>query len=324
MSRVLVTSRMFGKLDRAPLDFLLARGCETAENPHAGSTLNEAQLLELIREVDAVIAGDDDFSADVLARADRLKVIAKYGVGVDRIDLEAATERGVVVANAPGANKHAVADLVFGFMISLARQIPRAQKIVESGGWTSVTGREIHGKTLGIVGLGQIGREVAKRAGGFSMEILAHDPYADEDFARSQRITLGSLDDVLSASDFATLHVPSLPSTRKLIGAEKLALMKPGACLINAARGDVVDEDALRETLDSGHLAGAALDALAEEPPPEGHPLVGREDVIVTPHMAGHSMEAHRALGDVCARSVVSVLEGERPPHPVNPEVYGD
>lgn len=320
--RILITSRMFGVLDREPIDLLLREGYEIVEPPYRGTTLGEDRLLELIEDVDAAIVGDDYFTAAVIAKANRLKIIAKYGVGVDRIDLKAASEKAIVVSNVPGGNKHAVADLTLTLMLAISRQLVKAHEVVKQSGWSVVTGREITRKMLGVVGMGQIGKEVIRRAKGFQMNIIAYDPFPDRAFAQEHSVRLASAEELMRLSDFVSLHMPSLPSTRRFIDERMIALMKPDAYLINTARGDIVDESALVKALQERRIAGAALDTLDQEPPEEQHPLLHMDNVIVTPHIAGHSHEANFTIGMSAARSVIGVLRGGKPEHIVNPEVY--
>ncbi len=319
--RILISSRMFGVLDQEPLDMLKHEGYEIVDNPYRGSTLGEKELMELIEDVDAAIVGDDYFTAAVLTKANRLKIIAKYGVGVDRIDLKAATDKGIVVSNVPGGNKHAVADLALTLMLVLSRQLNKAQDVVKQLGWKVVIGQEIYRKTLGVVGMGQIGKEVIQRAKGFSMNILAYDPYPNLEFAQEHGVNIVTAEELLSRSDVVSLHLPSLPSTKHFINERTIALMKPSAFLINTARGDIVNEPDLIKALQEKRIAGAALDALAQEPPGD-HPFIHMDNVIVTPHIAGHSVEANYTVAMSAARSVIQVLKGGKPEYIANPEVY--
>ena len=317
MHRVLVTSRIFGSLQE-PMSMLTREGYKIVDNPWPGQTLNQKQLLSLIENVDGVLAGDDDFSEAVLKKARCLKVISKFGVGVDRIDLVAATRKAIQVTNAPGSNKHAVADLTIGLMISAARGIPLANNRVRGGDYKVIVGRSVYGSTLGVIGLGQIGQEVVRRVQGFEMRVLAYEPYPDMEFVRKNNVTLTGLAELMQEADFITLHLPSLPTTKKMIDCELLSLVKPGTVLINTARGDLVDEAALWEALSSSRLAGAALDTFAVEPPPFGHPLLQLQNVVVTAHMGGHTREAHHMTGMVAAENLVRALKGLTPLHLVN------
>jgi len=265
--------------------------------PEVRTGMTEDELVAAIPGVHAmVIRSATKVTRRVIEAADELRVVGRAGVGIDNVDRQAATENGVVVMNTPLGNTVTTAELAISLLCSLSRHIPRADRATRAGDWKkkSLMGTELTGKTLGVIGLGRIGQVVAKRALGLEMSVIAHDPYITSKGGSSpiEAVELLELDDLLSQADFITLHVPLLESTQNLISKEKLALMKPGARLINAARGGLLDEAALAVALDEGRLAGAALDVLAEEPPSSDHPLVGREDVILTPHLGASSHEA--------------------------------
>src|SRR5712692_6209504 len=251
--RVLVTSWAVEE-DNSELERLRAIGCEVI-NKRRPSHHGEAEMRELIPGVDAVIAASDLYTESVFAAADRLKIIARVGVGYDAVDLKAATARGVIVATTPGTNHEAVADMAFGLILALARFIPLHDRLVRSGKWERYTGVDVNGKTLGILGLGKIGKGMARRARGFAMRVVAHDPYWDEEFARVNQVERLPLDDVVRAADFLTLHLPASPDTFNVMNAERLRLMKPTAFLINTARGTLVDEPALEQALREGWIA---------------------------------------------------------------------
>ncbi|RSL33607.1 hydroxyacid dehydrogenase [Salibacterium salarium] len=321
MFNVLVTSRMFGKLNPEPIKLLFDKGFDILDNPFHGKTHSENELLGLVQKADAAICGDDYFSKRVIKKAKNLKILSKYGVGVDRINIEAATKQGIVIANAPGSNKHAVADLAFTLMLSVARKLREAENVVQNGGWRVVIGRELYNKTLGIIGFGEIGREVAKRAKGFNVKIVVYDPYVEATVVKDMGVELVGIDKLLSQSDFVSLHLPSLPATKKFIDKHKLSLMKETAYLINTARGDIVDEEALLDALLDKKISGAALDTLAIEPPINNN-LNELNNVIVTPHIGAHTYEANYIMGMMAAQNVVDVLEGRKPKYIVNQEVY--
>jgi D-3-phosphoglycerate dehydrogenase len=286
-------------------------GCELIANPW-GRAPTEAELEAAIGDVDVLISGTEPVTAGVIAAAPRLRVIAKHGVGYENIDLAAARERGIPVAVAGGAITDSVADMTMALLLALARQVPAGDAAVRAGGWPRLVGVELRGKRLGIVGLGQIGKAVCRRARGFGMEILAHDSFPDHAFAQSWGVRLLPLDELLASADAVTLHAPASADTRHLIGREALALMRPGALLINTARGDLVDEQALAEALSAGRLAGAAADVFASEPP-AGSPLLGCPTFIATPHSAGQTHEGLRKMGEITAENAMRVLAGEAP-----------
>lgn len=314
--RVLVTARSYGRHDPSLRTELEAQVGDVRYNP-TGSTLSAAQVRELIADCDGYIAGVDEVPADVLRAAPRLKVIARYGVGYDRIDLDEARRRGIVVTNTPGANSASVADLTVGLLLSLARQIPQAAAAVRSGEWPRISGLSLEGKTIGLLGFGAIGKLVARRLDGFNATVLACDPQINADDCQRGRVTASSLDELLAVSDFLSLHLPANESTRKMVNAAFLAKMKPGAYLINTARGELVDENALLAALNEGQLAGAAIDVFSTEPPDPDHPLLQHPSVLPTPHMAAHADGATNAMGRAALHDCLAVLRGEEPLHRV-------
>jgi len=278
---------------------------------------SEEDLVPMVAEADGVVAGLDPFTARVLANAPRLKVIARNGVGVDTVDVEAATARGIYVTNAGPAVADSVADLTLALILNLARQIPQAWEETRSGAWKRRVGCDLAGKRLGIIGTGAIGRAVAVRARAFGLHLLAFDVRPDPAWAEMVSAEYTTLPDLLARSDFVTLHVPLAPATRGLIGREQLRLMKPTAYLINTARGGIVDEAALAEALKEGRLAGAALDVFEQEPP-RGNPLLTMPNVLATPHIGSATREATAAACLIAARNVVAVLSGQEPLSAVN------
>lgn len=316
--KVFVSATSFGKGCPEVFDRLAEAGCEVSVNK-LGRPMTEDELGEALAEADGFIAGVDRITAAVLARAPRLKVIARYGVGVDGVDLAAATERGILVTNTPGANTESVADLAFGLMLALARRIPFADRQVKGGQWPRLTGQDVWGATLGLLGTGQIGRAVARRAAGFGMSILAYDVCQHPEIAQLGGV-YAAFDEVLAGADFLSLHLPLTPETRRLIGAEQLSRMKPTAFLINTSRGGIVDEQALLAALQAGRPAGAALDVYEVEPP-VGSALVALDTVIATPHSGAHSFGAMRRMAEGAVTNLLAAFRGERPPALVNPEV---
>jgi len=268
-------------------------------------------LPKQISDADALLVRSAvDVNAGLLEHAQKLKVIGRAGVGVDNIDLEAATRLGIAVMNTPGANAVAVAEHTFALMLALARHITRADVTTRGGKWEkkSLQGTELRGKTLGIVGLGRVGLEVARRARAFNMEMVAHDPFVSASVVRELGIKLASLDEVYAVADYLSLHVGLTPQTAGMINAESLKKMKKGVRLVNCARGELIDDAALAAALQSGHVAGAALDVFTEEPP-KGSPLLALENVIATPHIAGSTHEAQDAVGMQIARQVKDYLK---------------
>ncbi len=246
----------------------------------------------------------------LLEGAGKLRVIGRAGVGVDNIDAEAATRRGIVVMNTPGANAIAVAELTLGLMLALARQLPKANALLHGGKWEkkSLSGSELRGKRLGVLGLGRVGLEVAQRAASFGMELIGHDPFVAQAIARERNVRLVSVDELFRESDYLTLHVGLTPQTAGIINAVSIATMKRGVRIVNCARGELIEEEALLAALESGQVAGAALDVFREEPL-KNSPFFGQENVILTPHIAGSTAEAQEAVGIQIAAQVREYLK---------------
>ncbi len=271
------------------------------------------ELAKIIPDYDALIVrGRTKVVGPLLAVASRLKVVGRAGVGVDNIDLKAAKERGVTVVNAPVSTTLAVAELTFGLLLALVREIPRADASMKQGGWIKkeLEGAELHGKTLGILGVGRIGSEVAQRARAFGMQVLGSDPLLTPEQVRDRGAEPVSRDDLLARSDFLSLHLPLTPETRGMFDAEQFAKMKDGARLVCAARGGIIDEPALLAALESGKIAGAALDVFASEPPVSTD-LVKHPRLIATPHIGAQTAEAQSRAATDIASEVLNALEGK-------------
>jgi D-3-phosphoglycerate dehydrogenase / 2-oxoglutarate reductase len=273
---------------------------------------NPKEYAGHLAEADALLVRSAvQVTPEVLAKAPKLRVIGRAGVGVDNVDLDAATAAGVLVMNTPGGNAVSVAEHTLALMLAMARRIPQATVSTKAGKWEkkSLLGIELRGKTLGIVGLGSIGREVVKRARAFEMRILAHDPYVTSQIARDLGVELVPMADLFAQSDYITLHVSLTPETEGLLSKKAFAQMKKGVRIVNCARGELVDDAALKEAIDVGIVAGAALDAFPVEPPPAGYPLFSEEAVLATPHIAGSTEEAQEIVGVRIAEQVVEYLQ---------------
>jgi D-3-phosphoglycerate dehydrogenase len=281
------------------------------EQPGWNVVLTTKETLNAeIAEADALIVRSaTKVTAELLELAPKLRAVGRAGVGVDNIDLEAATKRGVLVMSTPGGNSVSVAEHTFALLLALARQVPRLDKAIHEGRWekSSAAGTEVRGKTLGLIGLGRIGSEVAVRAEAFDMRVLAYDPFISEAAAREVSVELVPLEKLLAESDFVSLHTALSPATQNLINDATIEKMKTGARVINAARGELIDESSLAAALKSGKLAGAALDVFAEEPP-KNSPLVGLSNVIATPHVAGSTTEAQEEVGTQVAVQIKDYL----------------
>jgi D-3-phosphoglycerate dehydrogenase len=307
-SMVRVTSRSFGETTPRAIAVLEEAGHSVAADPR-GPFYRERLIAEL-EGAKAAIVGTDGLDAAVLGSLPDLRVVVKHGIGVDNIDLEAARDAGITVANVKGSNANAVAEYVVGAMLMTVRRLAAAQASLGRGEWKRFIGRELGGLTIGLIGFGRTGRAVAARLAGFGPRVLAFDPLISPADAAHTGATLSTFDDVLSESDVVSLHLPLEAATRHLLGPAALARMKRGAVLINAARGGLVDAQALAGALDAGHLAGAAVDVYDLEPPPPDHPLLGREDVVCTPHVAAYTVDALDATSLIAARHVVDLLAG--------------
>ena len=292
--------------------------------------LSHDELVQKIADYDALIVRSGaQVTEEVIRAGKNLQVIARAGVGVDNIDLDAATANGIAVVNAPTGNTIAAVEHTLALMLALSRNVPQAHESLKAGSWSrsAFIGVEIRNKALGIVGLGRVGSEVARRAQSFGMRVLGYDPFINPEAARLLGIELTSLDNLFEESDFITLHTPLTPGTQNLINDESLAKMKPGARLINVARGELVDSEAVRKALDEGRLAGAAVDVFPTEPPGDDEPLINHPKVIATPHLGASTREAQREVAIEVAEQVIAVLSGVSARNTVNapfmpPEVH--
>ncbi len=303
---IVVTPRSFGQHDESLRRELQAAVGEVRYRP---GPLTADELAPIVADADGLLAGLDEITDAVFKGAPRLRVVARYGVGVDRIELDAAARRGVTVTITPNANANAVAELTIALVLALARPIAAGRDRVRAGEWPALPGFELRGRTIGLLGLGHIGTLVAAKARALGLRVLAHDPFVTESGAAE----LVDLDKLAAESDFLSLHAPLTDATRGIVGRSLLERVKPGAAIVNTARGELVDEAALLWALDEGRLRAAALDVLTEEPPPGGHPLLERDDVLVTPHMGPHTAEATSAMGRIALEELLAVLSG-RPP----------
>jgi D-3-phosphoglycerate dehydrogenase len=317
--RVVKTDGGFVELtaeERAPLEALPAELVERA-------CATEDEVIAAAAHADAVLTLDEPFPASVIARLERCRVISRFGIGVDRVDVEAAVARGIVVANVPDYCIDEVSDHALGLLLALARRLPALDAAVRAGIWDtpSVAAgvRRLRGQTLGLVGFGRLGRRMAEKAQALGLVVLAHDPGVEPAAVRAAGAEPVALEDLLARSDWISLHAPLTPATRHLLDAERLARVKRGAFLINTARGGLVDQTALVEALRDGRLAGAGLDVLEREPPAADDPLLALENVVVTSHAAFFSRESGAEARRAAVENVVRVLTGREPLHAVAP-----
>ena len=317
--RVVVTDSVFPSLDPA-IDVLRQVGAEVTLAPAP----TPEGILSVARQADGLLVTYARVTGDIIRQLEKCHIIARFGIGVDNVDVAAATERGIVVTNVPDYCVDEVSDHALALMLALVRKVCRANALVQSGTWdlqplTPIP--RLRGKTLGLIGFGKIPRALAPKAQALGLHVLAFDPYVPAEAMAEHGVEKVDLEALLRRSDIISVHAPLTPQTHHMLDRERLRLVKPGVVIVNTARGPLIDEAAMVEALDEGRVAAAALDVLESEPPPKGHPLLGRENVIITPHMAFYSEESLVELQTKAAQEVARVLSGERPRYPVNPEV---
>ncbi len=304
--KVLVTPRSYGKGMPELFDMLEAAGCEVVRN-ESGGILEREAMKALIADCAGVIVGVDPLDADVLACAPKLRAVAKYGVGVDNIDMDYCQAHGIRVSRTVGANSEAVADYAMALMLAVARKAPLIDRRCRALDWGKITTRDVSHATLGLFGLGAIGRHVARRAQGFDMRVMAYDPYWPEEFAQANGIERAEPDDIFRRADFISLHLPLSPETRNFVGEREISLMKRDAVLINTARGGLIDEKALLRALQEGRIYGAGLDAFAHEPP-EDEAWFSLENVVLGSHCAASTTGATRNMGRMATENLLRDL----------------
>lgn len=309
--KILVTPTSFRKPVNAHAVKLLESFADEVVYNDTGSPLTGNQLIELLQGCDGYLAGVDYINSEIIeSMPSTVRVISRYGAGIDRVDLDACRERGILVTNTPGANATAVCELAFGLMLSLSRSIPALDRAVRRGEWPRSNGMELSGKRLGIVGLGNIGKQLAVRAKSFEMDVCAYDPFIDQAFVKIERIEEMSLDELCQSSDIVSLHLPFTDITRNIIDKKRMQSMKPGTIIINTSRGGLIDEIAAAELLRNGYLRGMGLDAFEEEPL-QASPLKDLDNVILTPHTGAHTDEAIKRMGLMSVKNLIAVLTGE-------------
>lgn len=318
--RILLTTTSFQDTPGPHHDALAATGWEVIR---ARGPLSEADTLALVGEIDGYICGDDAITRAVLEKArPRLKVLSKYGIGVDKIDVKSCTEFGIPVLFTPGVNHTTVAEHALLLLLALERNLLFHADSVRSGGWKRQTGHELLDKTIGIVGMGRIGKEVAVRAKAFGMKPIGYGSYWDEDFATAHAIPrCGTLAELFAASDYISLHTNLKPETRNLVRAETIAMMKPGVVVVNCARGEVVNTADMAAALASGRVRAYGTDVLDEEPPRADHPLTRLPNCLVTPHVGSRTHESVQRQAMAAVTNLIKAMRGEQPLAQVNPEV---
>ena len=310
--RILITPTSYGKYDEN-LKIKLEKMVKEVVYNTEGKPLSSGELIPIVENFDGMIAGLDDINKEVISRAKNLKVIARYGSGYDRVDIEAAKNAGIYVTNTPGANSTSVAELTIGLAIAAARSVPHANMETKKGEWPRLKGITLEGKVFGLIGLGSIAREVVYRLKGFNCKLVTHHPHRNIEFEKEHNIEYCSLEDLLGKSDFVSLHLPVTPETSGMVNREFLSKMKKGSIIINTSRGELIDEDALYESLKNGHLRAAALDAFSKEPPECDNPLLSLPQVVITPHMGAATDMAANEMGRMAMEDCIAVLKGEKP-----------
>jgi D-3-phosphoglycerate dehydrogenase len=312
---IAVTDSVFPSLDPA-----MAALARLDPEIRMAKSVAAADILAVAEDADAILVTYAKLPGELLRQLKRCKVIGRFGLGVDNIDTKAAAALGIAVTYVPDYCMHEVSDHAMALLLALARKIPLSNKLVQAGRWEMpavVPLRRLHGQVLGLIGFGNIPRALAPKAKAFGLHVIAHDPYAARNVFAAAGVEAVSFDDLLARSDFISVHAPLTQATRSLLNATAFARMKKGAAIVNTARGPLIDEAALVAALERGHLGGAALDVVATEPLPGDSPLLGRDNVILTPHTAFYSVEALEELQTKCATDVARVLGGEPPVYPV-------
>jgi D-3-phosphoglycerate dehydrogenase / 2-oxoglutarate reductase len=282
-------------------------------DPKGDFSLTREQLLPFLGDIDALIAGGERMSPDLFVLAPKLRAIARTGVGYDLIDVEAASAHKVAVTITPGTNQDSVAEQTWALLLAMPRRIVHNDRVIHSGGWDRALVKPVRGMTLGLVGMGRIGRAVALRAPAFQVRVVAFDTIVDAEFDKRHGIKRVSLEELLACSDVVSLHVPLTEATRGMVNRDFLAKMQPGSYLINTARGGLVVESDLRDALRSGHLSGAGLDVMSKEPPDAENPLLGLSNVILCPHIAGTDLQSMRDMADLAASTIVELSQNRWP-----------
>jgi D-3-phosphoglycerate dehydrogenase len=312
MNRILLTTTSFQDTPGEHHQMLEKEGFEIVRER---GPLPESRMLELVAkgDFDGWLIGDDAITRAVIQKSlPRLKVISKYGIGLDKVDVKSATEFKLPVTFCPGVNHTTVAEHVFGLMLAIYRDIVPQCNYVKSGNWKRLTGHELFGKTIGVIGLGRIGKEVSSRARAFGMNVIAFDLYWDDKFAQQYNVQrAGSIEDVLKVSDIVTLHTNLTDETRHMIDSKRLAMMKKGSVLINTARGELVETNDIATALKSGQLLGYGADVLESEPPPKDHPLFACPNAVLTPHIGSRTYESVARQAKMAAQNLINVLNGQ-------------
>jgi D-3-phosphoglycerate dehydrogenase len=315
--RIAIASKSYGVHCKKAIELLEEFAAVDRKN-----VSNNDEMRSIAMDYDGVIVGNEKMDRDVLISSDKLKIIARHGVGVDNIDLDAATQKGIIVTYTPQSNADSVAEYTIMLMLGIARNFPKASYEISNGKWIRLLGSELLSKTVGIVGFGAVGRRVAKKLSGFDAKILAYDPFVKESEIEKEGALPVSLDELLRTSDFVTLHVSLSTETHHLINGDRLRLMKKSAFLINTSRGSIIDEISLYNSLKNGEISGAALDVFEQEPITKDNPLLKLDNVVLSPHMANFTSEALIRMDMMNAEDLKRFFQGKKPLFVANPKVF--
>lgn len=308
MTKILITPTVFGQTDKAPMQLLHEKGFELVLND-TGSSYSKAAMQRLVHDVDGIILGTDPCDRDVIAAAPRLKVISRFGVGADNVDAEYCKERGVAFYRTVGVNADAVADSTFALILAVSKKIVPTDNDLKAGNWNEPETFEINHKTIGLIGFGNVGAKVAKRARGFDMRVIAYDPYWNDELARTvEAKRADSIDEILREADIVSLHLPLSPATYHIIDAGQISRMKPRSILVNTARGGIIDEQALAAALEQNKILGAGLDVFENEPLERESKLLSLNNVVLSPHIAADTFETIQKVSMAAAHNLIRGL----------------
>lgn len=305
--KILVTSNSFGKQNSEVFDQLQEAGIKVIRN-NTGRMMTEAELMEQTAEVDGIILGTEEFGRKIIENAKKLKVVSRYGVGIDNVDVQCLKEKGIELRITKNANSDAVADHTLGLMLAVAHNLAKADRSCRAEKWSKSTSLDLYEKTVGIIGFGSIGKKVSERVKGFRCQVIAFDKYFDEDYIRENKIIKADIDSILSQADFISLHLPSVPEYAGFLNQESFAKMKKTAIVINTARADLIDHPALYQALKDGVIAGYGCDVFAEEPKID-KTLITFDNVVMTPHMAAVTIGAINEMSRMATENILDVLE---------------
>lgn len=316
--KVLVTASHYEELCQKAIDLFHANNCELMINQKEMPFFSFEELSQVMGDIDGVVLGLDEWTENVFKLSPKLKVLAKFGVGVDNIDLEAAKKYGIKVVNAKGKNANAVAELAVCFMLDSLRQVSRLNGALKQGQWIRYVGHDISGMTIGLLGFGDIARRVAKKMTGFDVNVIAYDMFPDKEIAKALNVTLADKEEVLRSSDILSIHIPCTEENHHIMNKESFAMMKAGSYFINTARGGLVDTEALCDAVESGHLSGAATDVYETEPLAMDSRILKMPNIVTTPHTGAETAEVYENVALCTAQEVIDVLDGKVPSHWVN------